>query len=125
MKYWATTPRSGSAAQQVTPSRSVCLITALVLTFITALTSCGHSATDTHLRHSESSTAEDPQPAAHNTADVAFARNMLPHHQQGVLLAEMVPAHTANADLRVIAAHISADQQAEIQTLNLLLPQMA
>jgi uncharacterized protein (DUF305 family) len=63
------------------------------------------------------------QPAAHNAADVAFARNMLPHHQQGVLLASMVAAHTLNPDLRVIAAHIAADQQAEIQTLNLLLTQ--
>jgi uncharacterized protein (DUF305 family) len=34
-----------------------------------------------------------------------------------------VPAHTANPDLRVIAAHIGADQQAEIRTLNLLLAQ--
>jgi uncharacterized protein (DUF305 family) len=48
---------------------------------------------------------------------------MLPHHQQGVELAAMVSARTANPDLRVIAAHIGADQQAEIQTLNLLLAQ--
>ena len=48
---------------------------------------------------------------------------MLPHHQQGVELAAMVPAHTANPDLKVIAAHIGADQQAEIRTLNLLLAQ--
>jgi uncharacterized protein (DUF305 family) len=89
------------------PSRSVSLVIALVLIFITTMTSCG----------------QDGQPAAHNAADVAFARNMLPHHQQGVELAAMVPAHTTNPDLRVIAAHIGADQQAEIQTLNLLLAQ--
>jgi uncharacterized protein (DUF305 family) len=94
------------------PSKPVCLVLALVLTFIAITTSCGHSGS-----------APEEQPAPHNAADVAFARNMLPHHQQGVELAAMVPAHTANPDLRVIAAHIGADQQAEIRTLNLLLAQ--
>jgi uncharacterized protein (DUF305 family) len=48
---------------------------------------------------------------------------MIPHHRQGVELAEMVPTRTANSELRVVAAHIGADQEAEIQTLNLLLSQ--
>ena len=94
-----------------------------MLIFITAMTSCGRSATGPHVGHGDSGTAQDGQPAPHNAADVAFARNMIPHHQQGVDLAAMVPAHTTNPDLRVIAAHIGADQQAEIQTLNLLLAQ--
>jgi uncharacterized protein (DUF305 family) len=110
-------------AHSVMPSRSVCLVAALTLIFLTTMTSCGHSATDPHVGHGEPGTAHGGQPAAHNAADVAFVRNMLPHHQQGVELAAMVPAHTANPDLRVIAAHISADQQAEIKTLNLLLAQ--
>jgi uncharacterized protein (DUF305 family) len=104
-------------------SKSVTAVAALVLTFITAITSCAHPATDPHVGHGESGTVHGEHPAAHNAADVAFVRNMLPHHQQGVELAAMVPAHTANPDLRVIAAHIGADQQAEIQTLNLLLAQ--
>ena len=103
--------------------RPMCLVTAVMLIFMIAMTACGHSTTDAHAGHGESGTAQDGQPAAHNAADVAFARNMLPHHQQGVELAAMVPAHTANPDLRVIAAHIGADQQAEIRTLNLLLAQ--
>lgn len=101
----------------------VSLATAVMLIFMIAMTSCGHSTTDSHAGHGESGTAQDGRSAAHNAADVAFARNMLPHHQQGVELAAMVPAHTANPDLRVIAAHIGADQQAEIRTLNLLLAQ--
>jgi uncharacterized protein (DUF305 family) len=104
-------------------SRSVSLVAALVLIFITTMTSCGHSATDAHGGHDASDTTHGGKPAAHNAADVAFARNMLPHHQQGVELAAMVPARTTNPDLRVIAAHIGADQQAEIQTLDLLLAQ--
>jgi uncharacterized protein (DUF305 family) len=105
------------------PSKPVGILATIVLILVTALTSCTHPAGDSHAGKTQSSTGQTGQPAAHNAADVAFARNMLPHHQQGVLLAAMVPAHTLNPDLRVIAAHIAADQQAEIQTLNLLLAQ--
>lgn len=105
------------------PSRSVCILAAVFLTLVTWSTACGHPTVGPHAGRSESSTDQAGQPGAHNAADVAFAANMLPHHQQGVFLAAMVPAHTLNPDLRVIAAHIAADQQAEIQTLNLLLAQ--
>jgi uncharacterized protein (DUF305 family) len=101
------------------PSKWVCILAAVALSFVTTLTSCGHPAGGPNVGHTDSSAAQ----AAHNDADVAFVRNMLPHHQQGVFLAVMVPAHTLNPDLRVIAAHIGADQQAEIQTLKLLLAQ--
>lgn len=101
--------------------RSVRMLTAAVLAVIATVTSCGQPPDVPQPINTESSTATDGQPAAHNPADVAFARNMLPHHQQGVELAAMVPGHTLNPDLRVIATHIRADQQAEIHTLNLLL----
>ena len=108
----------------VMPSKPLGILAAIVLlTVVTALTSCAHPAGDSHAGETQSSTAHSGRAAAHNAVDVAFVRNMLPHHQQGVLLAAMVPAHTLNPDLRVIAAHIAADQQAEIQTLNLLLAQ--
>jgi uncharacterized protein (DUF305 family) len=62
-------------------------------------------------------------PTQHNSADVAFAQNMIPHHQQAVDMAAMVPSHTANRQLIVMAKHISADQQSEIDTLYRLLAQ--
>jgi uncharacterized protein (DUF305 family) len=61
------------------------------------------------------------QQSIHNGADVTFAQNMIPHHQQAVDMAAMVPAHTADQTMHVIAANIAADQQAEIKTLNALL----
>jgi uncharacterized protein (DUF305 family) len=94
------------------PSNSMRVVAAIVLVFAAVLTSCSNSVTDPPSAQSS---------AAHNAADVAFARNMIPHHQQAVLLAAMVRARTANADLRVTATHIGADQQAEIRTLNGLL----
>jgi len=104
-------------------SKSVCLLAAVALALVATVTSCGQPAGDPGSGPAESSTASNALPAAHNAADVVFARNMLPHHQQGVELAAMVPTHTLNPDLRVIATHIRADQQAEIHTLNLLLTQ--
>ena len=53
----------------------------------------------------------------HNAADVAFAQNMIPHHQQAVDMAAMVPAQSTNSDLIVLARHILEDQRAEINTM--------
>jgi uncharacterized protein (DUF305 family) len=62
--------------------------------------------------------AADASPsAAHNDDDVMFAQRMIPHHQQAVDMAAMVPSHTSNPTLRVVAVHISTDQRAEISML--------
>lgn len=61
------------------------------------------------------------QSADHNAADVAFAQNMIPHHRQAVEMAAMVPSRSTNPDVRVMATHISSDQQAEIRTMTGLL----
>lgn len=92
-------------------------ILAALLLAVAMLTSCGDS-----VPSATNSTSSAPSAAlVHTRADVEFARNMIPHHQQAVLLAAMVPAHTADPALRVIATHIGADQRAEVRTLNGLL----
>lgn len=101
----------------------LCAAAALALAATLLVASCGGPGTESSAIHSPLSAVGDSQAAAHNDADVTFARNMIPHHQQGVMLAAMVPDHTANPALTVIAAHIRADQQAEIVTLNTLLAQ--
>ncbi len=50
-----------------------------------------------------------------------FAQKMIPHHQQALDMAAMVPSRTANDDVIVMAKHIAADQQAQIDTLQGLL----
>jgi uncharacterized protein (DUF305 family) len=103
------------------PSHSPRVVAAVVLIFAAILTSCSGSATNPPTTQTKPDVTGSG--AAHGVADVVFARNMIPHHQQAVVLAAMVPAHTANAALRVTATHIGADQQAEIRTLNGLLAQ--
>jgi uncharacterized protein (DUF305 family) len=46
---------------------------------------------------------------------------MIPHHRQAVEMAAMVPSRTTNPDVRMMATHISWDQQAEIRTMTGLL----
>jgi uncharacterized protein (DUF305 family) len=71
----------------------------------------------------ESSTTPDAQAPKHNAADVTFAQSMIPHHQQALDMAAMVPPRTTNRELIVMAKHIALDQQAQIDTLQRLLQQ--
>jgi len=56
-------------------------------------------------------------PSEHNAADVVFGYRMLPHHEQAVRMADMVPAHDASAQVRQLADKIKAEQQPEIGQL--------
>ena len=69
------------------------------------------------------SPTHDSRSAEHNTADIAFAEDMIPHHRQAVDMTAMVPSRSTNPDLLVMATHISSDQQAEILTMKGLLAQ--
>jgi uncharacterized protein (DUF305 family) len=91
------------------------------------LSSCSSPAPDEHANHqqgsesSQSSAAE--QPAGFNDQDVDFATNMIPHHQQAVEMAAMVPGRSTNPAVIKLAADISAAQGPEIETLKVFLVQ--
>jgi uncharacterized protein (DUF305 family) len=89
-------------------------ITALLAALATAAAVCSCAG---------SPPSADPQSTTHNAADVTFAVKMIPHHQQAVDMSAMVPTHTTNRDLILLAKHISVDQQAQIETLRGLLGQ--
>jgi uncharacterized protein (DUF305 family) len=89
------------------------------LAVATVLSSCGPT-TPEHAGHHP---APDSQSTDHNAGDVVFAQAMIPHHQQAVEMAAMVPSRSTNPDVRVMATHISLDQQAEILTMTGLLAQ--
>ncbi|GAA4617518.1 DUF305 domain-containing protein [Saccharopolyspora hordei] len=54
---------------------------------------------------------------AHNAADVAFARGMVPHHQQAVEMARLVPDRSQSQQVEDLARQIEAAQGPEIETL--------
>ncbi|HYF74209.1 MAG TPA: DUF305 domain-containing protein [Nocardioides sp.] len=54
---------------------------------------------------------------AHNHADLAFAAEMVPHHEQGVRLADMVAQHGVAPRFAELAGQIAAGQTAEIEEM--------
>jgi uncharacterized protein (DUF305 family) len=98
-------------------------VLAAITTFAAAivLSSCGTAATQNQ-GLSASATSTD-QVAAHNADDVMFAQMMIPHHQQAVELAAMVPDRSNNPDVIALAAKIAGEQQPEIDTMKALLLQ--
>ncbi|WP_054811926.1 DUF305 domain-containing protein [Nocardia arizonensis] len=55
--------------------------------------------------------------AVHNDADVTFAREMIPHHEQAVAMAAMVPSRSTDPRVLELAAQIQAAQDPEIATM--------
>jgi uncharacterized protein (DUF305 family) len=101
-------------------------VAAVLAALMTAafLSSCSgsSSSSDQHAGHT-SSTVAHAQPTDHNADDIAFAQNMIPHHEQAVEMAAMAPSHTANPDVLRLAGSIKADQQPEIDGFKALLAQ--
>jgi uncharacterized protein (DUF305 family) len=88
------------------------------------LSSCGSAKTDGHSDHPTSDTPViTGQPAGYNADDVAFATNMIPHHQQAVDLAALVSSRSTNAALQQLANQISAAQRPEIDVMKVFLVQ--
>ena len=52
-----------------------------------------------------------------NGADAAFIKDMAPHHSGALAMAELAPTRAANADVKAIAAQISAAQEPEIERM--------
>ena len=53
----------------------------------------------------------------HNDADVAFAQNMIVHHEQAIEMADVVLAKGADAEVKAVATRIKDAQAPEIETL--------
>lgn len=79
------------------------LVAAVVAASLLTLAACGE---------------DDPQTVAgHNDADVTFAQEMIPHHQQAVEMSELAASQAESEDVRSLAADIAAAQGPEIETM--------
>lgn len=90
------------------------------------LTSCSNTetATESHTDHQQS---DEPvisgEPAGFNADDVAFATNMIPHHEQAVEMSALVPDRSTNPEVKTLAQQIAAAQEPEIRTMQAFLVQ--
>ncbi|HEX5144181.1 MAG TPA: DUF305 domain-containing protein [Mycobacterium sp.] len=104
--------------------RSFALLCAAVLAFF--VTACGGNTTshDDHAGHTDTNAPLiTGAPADSNAADVTFVTHMIPHHQQALELAALVPDRSTNAELKTLAQQIEAAQQPEISTMKAFLVQ--
>lgn len=87
-------------------TRKMLAVAALIIAAPLALAGCG---------------GEDDTPAGSagqfNDADVTFATEMIPHHQQAVEMAELAADRTHSPEVRQLAEDIEAAQGPEIETM--------
>ena len=98
-------------------------LVAASLTAALALTACGASAPSPTVAapsSANSSTGASVGPAAngpHTSADITFATDMVPHHTQAVLMAQMALDTSKNAQILALATAIKGGQDPEIRTM--------
>lgn len=98
--------------------RSAAIIAvSLPLVLTAACSSSDHGS----MAESTSSTAAIDENAAFNAADVTFAQKMIPHHQQAVEMADLVPDRSTSTDLRTLAQQITDAQAPEIEMMSMWL----
>ena len=109
----------------MTSTRILAVLAALVAAAF--LSACSSSpAADEHTDHghgTSESTVTAGEPAGFDAADVAFATNMIPHHQQAVDLAALAPDRSTNPELIQLAQQVAAAQEPEIDTMKAFLVQ--
>ncbi|GAB2984128.1 DUF305 domain-containing protein [Amycolatopsis acidiphila] len=91
-----------------------------VLTLGAVLAGCGGGTTTGHDMSSMSGSATKAPAAGqgdHNPADVAFAQQMIPHHQQALDMAKLVSSRTTNTKVVDLAGRIEKAQDPEIQQM--------
>ena len=57
----------------------------------------------------------------HNQADVVFLQNMIPHHQQAIMMSQMALTHATTPQVKDLVTRIQAAQQPEIDQMRRLL----
>jgi uncharacterized protein (DUF305 family) len=103
------------------PAKRIAAVLAAAATVI-ALSSCSTS-TKEDRGAPESPAASADMESGHNTDDVMFAQMMIPHHQQAVELAALVPDRSTNPQVQQLAASIAGQQQPEINAMKAMLAQ--
>jgi len=98
-------------------------VAALLAAFATAtiVSSCATASKEDH--SVPASGVPTGQAAAHDADDVQFAQLMIPHHEQAVELAAIVPGRSTNPTVIALAEKIAAEQQPEISTMKAMLVQ--
>lgn len=103
----------------------------VVVAGVTVLAACGGSTSATTSTSPTAavsasasvSVATSVNTGPHNQEDVVFLQGMIPHHDQAIVMAKLVPSHTTNQALIALAAKIEGAQAPEIALMTSWLSQ--
>ncbi|MGV9670452.1 MULTISPECIES: DUF305 domain-containing protein [unclassified Gordonia (in: high G+C Gram-positive bacteria)] len=70
-----------------------------------------------HMSGAMDSVTSSPGASAHNQTDIMFNQMMIPHHEQAIEMAELVPSRTDNPAILALATQIKNAQQPEIDQM--------
>ena len=84
---------------------------------LVGLTACGGDDDPTLDTGTEETTTTAEAADDHNEADVAFARSMLPHHEQAIEMAQLAADGAASQEVLDLAGRVEAAQQREIEQM--------
>lgn len=91
------------------------LVVALAaVTVVVALSACGTSASGPSTTNPATASTAASNADPHNAQDVGFLQMMIPHHEQAVEMAQMVPSRSQNTKILALAAAIKSAQGPEI-----------
>lgn len=105
----------------MTPVHTRVMAVVAAVATATVVSSCSTATKEDHSVHASATSTE--KAAVHNADDVQFAQLMIPHHEQAVELAAIVPGRSTNQNVIALAAKIASEQQPEISTMKALLLQ--
>ncbi|MGG5259408.1 DUF305 domain-containing protein, partial [Phycicoccus avicenniae] len=102
---------------RTTTTRRAVLLTAPALLAL-GLAACGGDDTGTHGSMMGSRSSAVPSAAGdHDQADVMFSMMMVPHHEQALEMAALVPSRSKDVTLLDLSRRIEAGQQPEIDRM--------
>jgi uncharacterized protein (DUF305 family) len=81
------------------------------------LTACGGS-DDSSAGHGADKNSASAKKGKHNSADVAFAKGMIPHHRQAVDMAEMAGSRADSPKVKALSQAIEKAQGPEIKKMS-------
>lgn len=93
---------------------------AAVLALTTACGTGDTSAVDSS-RSTPPTAAGEAQQSSHNDSDIAFAQQMIPHHEQAVEMADLALERSTDPNVESLAEQITGSQDPEIQQMTGLL----
>ena len=83
-----------------------------------AHTSSGGSTSAAAHGSDHSGGSADSAGSAGSAADIAYAQQMIPHHAQAIVLADLAASKAASPEVKALAVQIKAAQDPEIQVMN-------